>query len=171
MAEFRLRDAVEDVAIGAASGYVATRVMEAVSMKLYEWEPETDRKREDAVRPGEPFEVAAAKTAEVLGISMTERQRNVASMAFHIGLGMGWSPLYALIRRRWRTRPVPTALGSVAAMTILVDEGLTPLLGFSASNRDYPAITHLRGLVAHLVFGAAAAMVTEAAWCLRGRRP
>lgn len=150
---------------------MATKVLEAVSMKLYEWEPEADRKREDAVRRGEPFEVAAAKTAEVLGISMTERQRNAASMAFHFGLGMGWAPLYALIRRRWRSRPVPTALGSGAAMTILVDEGLTPLLGFSAPNRDYPAITHLRGLVAHLVFGAAGAAVTEAAWCLRGRRP
>ncbi len=59
-------------------------------------------------------------------------------MALHFGLGMGWAPLYALIRRRWRTPPVPTALGSGAVMTVLVDEGLTPLLGFSAPNRNYP---------------------------------
>ncbi len=30
---------------------------------------------------------------------------------------------------------------------------MTPALGFSAPNRAYPLSTHLRGFVAHLVFG------------------
>jgi hypothetical protein len=36
---------------------------------------------------------------------------------------------------------------------LLIDEGLKPLLGFSAPNRAYPLVTHLRGFVAHLVYG------------------
>jgi hypothetical protein len=44
-------------------------------------------------------------------------------------------------------------------------------LGFSAPNRAYPMVTHVRGFVAHLAYGAAVAAVIEAGWCLRGRRP
>lgn len=56
-------------------------------------------------------------------------------------------------------------------MSAVVDEGLTPALGFSASNRAHPAAAHLRGAVANLVFGLAVAAVTEAAWADLGRRP
>jgi len=41
-----------------------------VSMKLYEWEPEADRRREDAVRPGPPHFIAARKTAQLLGLDL-----------------------------------------------------------------------------------------------------
>lgn len=56
-------------------------------------------------------------------------------------------------------------------MSLLVDEGLTPLLGFSAPNGAYPLSTHIRGFVAHLAFGVAVAAVTEARWRLTGRTP
>jgi len=37
-------------------------------------------------------------------------------------------------------------------MSLVVDEGMTPLMGFSAPNRAYPLSTHLRGFAAHLAF-------------------
>lgn len=46
-------------------------------------------------------------------------------------------------------------------MSLVVDEGLTPLLGFSAPNRAYPLVTHPRGFVAHLVYGVAVAVTAE----------
>lgn len=167
----RTRDLVGDLALGAVAGYVATKVMEPVSMRLYRWESDADRQREDAARPGPPFVIAADKTAALAGITLTERQRQRAGLVFHYGLATSWAPLYALVRRRWRTPVLPTALGTGAAMSAIVDEGLTPLLGFSAPNRAYPLVTHLRGVLAHLVFGAAVAAITEAAWAVRGRRP
>jgi hypothetical protein len=63
------------------------------------------------------------------------------------------------------------ALLTGAAMSAVADEALTPLLGFSAPNRAYPAVTHIRGVAAHLVFGAAVGAVTEAVWAITGRRP
>ncbi len=36
-------------------GYVGTKVMEPVSMKLYELEPEAERQQEDQVRPDPPY--------------------------------------------------------------------------------------------------------------------
>jgi uncharacterized membrane protein YagU involved in acid resistance len=161
----------QDVVLGALSGYLATKVMEPVSMQLYRRQSESDRQREDTARPGAPYEIAAAKTAGVVGIELSEQQRSRAGLVFHYGLGAGFAPLYALVRRRWRTPVVPTAAGVGVAMSLIVDEGITPLLGFSAPNRAYPAATHLRGLLAHLAFGAAAAAVTEAGWALCRRRP
>ncbi len=62
-------------------------------------------------------------------------------------------------------------LATGAAMSLIADEAMTPLLGFSAPNSAYPLSTHLRGFVAHLVFGLAVAATTEAVWAARGRRP
>lgn len=63
---------------------------------------------------------------------------------------------------------------SGATMSLMIDEGLTPALGYSAPNRDYPVLTHVRGFAGHLVFGAVNAAVAEALYRLvdvRNRRP
>ncbi len=46
---------LSDSALGLIGGYVGTKVMEPVSMKLYELEPEAERQQEDRVRPGPPY--------------------------------------------------------------------------------------------------------------------
>jgi hypothetical protein len=48
----KLPTLVTDLALSAAAGYLGTKAMEPVSMKLYELEPAEARAREDAVRPG-----------------------------------------------------------------------------------------------------------------------
>lgn len=122
------------------------------------------------MRPGPPYRIAAQKTAAVLGINLSEDALDEAALAFHYGLAVSWAPTYALLRRRTSLGPVAAALASGAAMSAIVDEGLTPALGFSAPNRAYPAATHVRGVVAHLAFGLAVAAVTEAAWAVLARR-
>ncbi len=53
-----------------------------------------------------------------------------------------------------------------ATLSLVVDEGLNPLLGFTARPSAYPVATHLRGLAGHLVYGLALAGTTELAWRL-----
>ncbi|WP_159943338.1 DUF1440 domain-containing protein [Nocardiopsis sp. FR26] len=161
----------KDLVTAPLAGYLASRVMEPVSMKLYEHESEADRACEDQARPGMPFRIAAEKTTRLLRQDLSEPQLDKAGMAFHYGLGVSWAPVYALIRRTTPLGPVNAGLASGAAMSLSVDEGLTPLLGFSASNRDYPLVTHARGFFTHLAFGLATAAVTETVWCLTRRRP
>ncbi len=64
----QMREAISDIGVGVIGGYVGTKVMEPVSMKLYELESEEDRKREDEVRPGPPYLIAARKITEGLGL-------------------------------------------------------------------------------------------------------
>lgn len=163
----QVRQAISDVGIGMIGGYVGTKVMERVSMKLYEMESEEDRKREEEVRPGPPFEIAARKTTEALGIELSDEQlQMLATYGFHYGLGMGWGPTYTFLRRWTDLDPVSAGLLSGAAMSLLVDEGMTPLLGFSAPNRTYPLSTHLRGFVAHLAFGLGVSATAEVLYWL-----
>jgi hypothetical protein len=56
-------------------------------------------------------------------------------------------------------------------MSLMADEMMTPALGFSAPNRAYPVATHVRGVIAHLMFGLAVAATTELGWRLLRRRP
>jgi len=57
--------------------------------------------------------------------------------------------------------PLGAAVVTGASMSLLVDEALTPAMGFSAPSLDYPASTHVRGFVAHLAFGAIVAAIVE----------
>ncbi len=67
-----LQELVKDLPVAAVAGYVGTKATEPVSEKLYEWEPKRDREREDAVRPGPPFQIAAENTLRLLGIEADE---------------------------------------------------------------------------------------------------
>ncbi len=154
--------AIADVGIGLIGGYVGTKVMERASMTLYQWESEEARRQEDAVRPGPPYELAARKITGLLGLRLSDQQiQTVGTVLFHYGLGMSWGPVYTRLRRRTGLNPVAAGLSTGAAMSLIVDEGLTPVLGFSAPNRAYPLVTHLRGVLAHLVFGLGVAATAE----------
>ncbi len=167
----RIRGFAEDLGVAAVAGYLATKVMEPVSQKLYELESERDRAREDAARPGPPDRIAAEKITRLAGLQLSEEQLDRAALVFHYGLAISWAPLYAVLRRAIGVPPIAAGLATGSAMSLLVDELITPALGFSAPNGDYSLVTHLRGFAAHLVFGLSLAAVTETAWALRGRRP
>ena len=167
----RIRYLMTDLAITTAASYLATTAMERVSMKLYELEAPDDRGREDAARPGPPDRIAAQKSTELLGLHLSDAALDKASLVFHYGLAATWAQLYPILRRATSLGPVPAGLLTGASMSLLVDEGLTPLLGFSAPNRAYPLATHARGVAVHLVFGMAVAAVTETAWALLRRTP
>lgn len=70
------------------------------------------------------------------------------------------------LRRSRQMNPISAGLLTGASQTLILDEGITPAFGFSAPNLDYPLLTHLRGLVAHLAYGLTLAGVTEAGWKL-----
>jgi hypothetical protein len=167
----KARQAALDLALAAVAGYVGTKAMEPVSMKLYETESPADREREDAVRPGPPYRIAAEKLSRLVGLDLSDEQLDRLSMAFHYGLAIQWAPLYPLLRRTTGWSAPAAGLATGAAMSLVADELITPAFGFSAPNLDYPLSTHLRGHIAHLVFGLAVAGTVETGWALARRRP
>jgi uncharacterized membrane protein YagU involved in acid resistance len=161
----------EDAAIAVVGGYLATTLMAKFNMKLYEMQTDEARQQEDDARPGPPPQIAAEKIFGLVGIDLKGKALEGGTMLMHYGLAAGWAPVYMALRRRAAMTPIGAGMASGAAMSLLVDEGLTPLLGFSAPNKAYPLVTHLRAFVAHQVFTLALGAVTEAGWALGGRRP
>jgi uncharacterized membrane protein YagU involved in acid resistance len=85
----------------------------------------------------------------------------------HYGAGLACGPVYGFLRRFSGMEPLGAGVVTGAAMSLLVDEALTPALGYAAPSRDYPTATHARGFIAHLLFGLVIAATAEAS---TGRR-
>ena len=162
-----------DIAVGLLAGLVATQVTDLAQGPLRRLTPASVAWREWWVRPGgdSSSQVAARRVAEHLGRS--PRQRWVAPLgkAIHLSIGMAWGPVYGLLRRYGGLGPFGAGLASGVAMSLVLDEGVVPALGLSAANRDHPILTHVRGLLAHLVYGAVAALAAEGFGRLAGWPP
>lgn len=160
-----------DIAIGLLAGLVATVVTGPVQNVLYRLTPDSVKRREERVRPGPPTELAAKNLAAAWNAKLSEKQVEAAATAIHYASGMLWGPVYTLLRRDSGMTPAGAAVATGASMSLILDESLTPALGFSAPDRDYPVGTHLRGFAAHLFFGAAVALVAETLYRLTRTSP
>jgi uncharacterized membrane protein YagU involved in acid resistance len=153
---------VFDIAVGLAGGLLATAVTNLVQGLLRRLTPARIRCQERRVSPARTSSLAAAeKLAPLLPIASSLKSKEAAGVIIHFATGMIWGPTYGLLRRYTRWHPVAAAAASGATMSLVLDETLVPQLGLSAPYHAYPVYTHLRGLVAHLVYGAALALAVE----------
>ncbi len=165
-------EATATVVTGMLSGYVGIKVMGIVTGKMYEWECEADRKREDDVRPGWPDQIAVCKIGTALGKQVDDVQAQRFGKIFHYGTGMVWAQVYTFPRTLTGMHPVAAWLLTSLSMWSILDEGLTPALGLSAPNSAYPFATHIRGFVGHMAYGFGVMAVVEAlCWLRRTGRP
>jgi hypothetical protein len=143
-----------DVIKGAIAGAVATWVMGRVTTYFYDRENPSARRAEDEARGGQTaYEVAAEKTARLLGKSLDRQQRQRLGSAIHWALGIGTGAVYAVVRRRFVRVGTLGGTGFGTAFWAVVDEGLVSLLGLTPSAPRFPWQTHARGLAGHLTFG------------------
>lgn len=64
------RTGLTDLALAPLAGLrTGTTLMEPVGAKRYQLQSQADGEREDAVRPGAPYALAADKTADLLGVN------------------------------------------------------------------------------------------------------
>jgi uncharacterized membrane protein YagU involved in acid resistance len=160
-----------DLAVGLAAGYVATKITKQGQMALWKLTPELTRKEEQQIRPGPPPKMAAKQTAKWLDLDLDQKQMKTLAQGLHYGLGLGWAPMYGLLRRYSRMSPVGAGIITGMSMSIIVDEALNPALGFTAPSEAYPPAAHIRGVLGHLLYGLAVAGAAEVLYRLIGRRP
>ena len=106
-----------------------------------------------------------------MGADLDAQETERVATGIHYAAGIPCGAIYTVLRRQSGMSPVGAALVTCGSMSFILDEGLTPAFGFSASDRNYPFATHLRGFVAHLLFGAVAAATAEALYRLTGTAP
>ncbi|MGQ0816325.1 MAG: DUF1440 domain-containing protein [Gemmatimonadota bacterium] len=146
-----------DVATGAAAGGAATWLMGRATTVMYDRENAAARHREEKVREGkDAFVRAAEKTAAVAGKSLTESQKKKLGGGLHWAMGIGVGALYGWLRHRRPEAAAGYGLLFGAAFFLLIDEGANTVFGFTPPPNRFPWQAHARGLVGHLVYGAAA---------------
>lgn len=149
-----------DLITGAVAGVVGVWALDRMDWTLYERESEEAKRRTIRARPNsmDPAHNIVAAAAKLVG-RQAPRQPNPAGIGVHYALGISAAMGYAALRRR-----VPAAgmgAGAVfgALLWLVQDEGLNTVAGFGGKPQDYPATTHLRGLLAHMTFGLATELV------------
>jgi len=164
------KELVTDGALFGVAGYGAAKVMGKATTFMYQQQTDEAKQQEQDESYGVAYNVAAKKTAALAGKQLSQDQASKAGMAIHYALALGWVPVYMVARRRFGMTPFGAGAASGLSMAVLVDEIGNPLLGFTPPPQKYPLVSHLRGLVGHLVYGLAVAAIVEAGWKLTGRR-
>ncbi len=151
------RSITTDLLKGAVAGAAGWWAMDHILRFLYNHEDPSVREAEDAARGGVPaLEVLAQKIATRAGVSLSMAQREKAGTVLQWVEGIGTGMVYGVLRSRAPTVSAGRGLAFGAGVSLLVDEGIVPLLGLSPGPAAFPWQTHARGFVGHLVYGLAA---------------
>jgi hypothetical protein len=152
-----------DAAKGAIAGAVGVWLMDQVTWGMYLREdPQALRREQEArVRGKDVAHVAAEKVAGAIGLERPSAQPHPAGLAVHYTLGVVPGALYAPLGRRVKTLGAGRGLLYGLGLTIVNDEILAPVFGLASGPTHYPWQAHARGLVGHLVLGAATDTVLD----------
>jgi uncharacterized membrane protein YagU involved in acid resistance len=149
------------VGVGVVSGLAGLLLMNPVTTKIQDLTPQEIQEKEKEVQPESAMKVAAEKTADALGVTLTDKQAETGGTIFHYAIGIVGGMIYALLRRYLPIHPVWTGLLTGLGIFVVMDEGLNAALGFSAPPSAFPKETHARGLIGHLAFGLGVAGAAE----------
>ncbi len=151
-------DLMTDSLKGAIAGAIGVWALDKVTWAMWDrTDPANLRQEEQEARTRgmDPAHVIANEAAEAMGTELTPKQPHPAGIAVHYGLGVFPGVAYGALRHKI---PALTAGGGTLfglGLFLMQDEGLNPILGTSGGPTEYPMEAHVRGLVGHLVLGAA----------------
>lgn len=152
-------DFFKDVLIGAVGGLIGTVVLERISSKLYEWEDEQARTKEDDLRKDgdPPMKLANRISDDVLRLDLPKEKKEKLAMGVHYGFGAAAGALFGALAPRapFLSAGLGTVYGTLFWM--LGDEIGMPVMGLSKPSQDYPWQTHARAWAAHVGYGVAVA--------------
>jgi hypothetical protein len=148
---------------GAIAGATATWVMDQVTTSMYNAQPTEVTAREGTAHPNGRSSVGnmVARLEEATGFELDEDLRATTEQAIHYALGAVPGAIYVALRRHLPFLGVGNGLIYGTVLFLVNDEWLNPALGLSAPASAYPVESHVRGLVGHLVLGAATDSISK----------
>jgi uncharacterized membrane protein YagU involved in acid resistance len=156
------RPVSREVLIGAVAGFVATAVTDRAERLFMRMTPPAARAREPDIPGGSSAKSTASLLCRTIGFQPDEQVLERIKSTIHYGLGSAWGPLYCLVRRRTGMPPGAAGLAVGTALSLLVDNLLNTVLGTTPPVHRFPPSAHMRGVLTHVVWGAAAATTAEA---------
>jgi len=121
---------------------------------MYERQSASSRRREEQLRTEMPTTTLVRRIADVVGTEVSDEQASRLGTWLHYGFGASGGPLAAALSAAGMGA-VPAGIAVGAGMWVLVDEGANAVLGLTQPATEFPLVTHVRALAAHLVYGLA----------------
>lgn len=156
-----MSNTVRELGVGAAVGYLGSRVMDLATGWYFERQSKESRRREEEVAPGGTPVLAGRKLAGLIRREVTDDEAAEIGAAVHRSLGFTYGITAAALVRKG-VPPVRAGIMVGAAAFLLVDEGFVGT-GFTPPPWVYPVESHARGAIGHLAYGAAVGTMLAAA--------
>jgi uncharacterized membrane protein YagU involved in acid resistance len=145
------------IAYGAGVGVLASMAMGPVTELLYKHEDDEHKKREEELRKqSPPLATLAGRLIELAFAEPTEERRQRLATVLHWGYGMGAGALYAGLRKRMPVLRKALGLPFGVLFALIGDEMMNQVLGLTPPPKAWPVEAHVRGLVGHIAYAAAA---------------
>lgn len=142
---------------GAAAGALGVWALDRIDWFMWNSERPETCERTTALRPnGEPpAQALVTRVEEALDRRTDPDTHGALGQLVHYGIGIAPAVGYALLRDRLPADGVARGALFGAGLFLLQDELLNSLTGLGAKPQDYPWQDHVRGIVAHTVYGIA----------------
>lgn len=148
---------------GSLAGLAATHLMDGVGTILYtHWMDNQARDRERTIEPKFPLTVLGERIASAFNAQPVEQNGEHIGSIMHWGIGLFCGALYGLLEPAFGEQQSPFGKPIATALAMLsVDE-----FGFSAAGLcppplAFPYQTHVRALIAHLIYGVSLTLLYE----------
>jgi len=153
---------LKDIGIGLTAGTIGGEALKRSAQSMWEYTSLANKSREQAIEPRDPFIVLAQRLGRFFfDKKPTKTQQEMFETAVVTTVTAGAGVAYVMLARRW---PLGWLAGGAifgAAFFLVEDEGMGTAMGLFGDVRKYPPEAHVRGLVAHVAFGIAAAGVAR----------
>jgi uncharacterized membrane protein YagU involved in acid resistance len=140
---------------GAVAGGIATWVMDLTTTGMLQGQSPEVNHREEQARPNGKGAVTnlVDRLQAAFDVQLDDAARSAVETGIHFGLGIVPGAIYALLRDRVPLLGAGRGMLYGVLLWAVNDEILNTRLGLAGEFGAYPAETHGRGLVGHLVLG------------------
>lgn len=142
---------LKDLAIGAASGYAASFLMDLATDAYLARQSERSVCRQDELAPGGAPALFIRRAAGLAGAEIGVERSEAQALVLHRALTSAYGAAAAALVSSERS-PMRAGLLATTAALVLVDEGL-PALRIVPPPQQWPFESHVRGVVGHLTLG------------------
>ena len=148
---------VRQLTYGMVGGAIGTIVMEQLATLIYRFEDPKKKKQEEEIRKESPYDTMARRIAnDILRVHLSDEDIRLLGQLLHWGYGIGWGAIYGLMRDRIPAVRKAAGLPFGIVFSLIGDEALNTALKLTPPPQAYPIDSHIRGLVAHIVYTATA---------------
>ncbi len=150
---------LNNAAAGGLAGIAGGLALGGAAQIIYNLTSPAAIEKEQKIEPRHPFIVLAQKLETLAGREKSDYLEKVLEATVITVTSVLTGALYSSVEKKLPGNWLAGAVLFGTTFWLVDDEGLGSAMGLVGDNKKYPAEAHVRGLLAHIVFGVVTAAV------------